>query len=568
MTKLNPKQRLPWNNEHDKAFNQIKAVLAEEVLLYYPDPNKTFYIEPDASKLQLGATIYQYNNNKKQPVAFFSRKLTEAQTRYPASDLEALCITEVFDEYRTMLYGADIIVRTDHKNLTQRDLKSQRLLHWRLLLEEFNPSFDYLPGPDNKVADALSRLPMTPIAEEEAGSMLHECLLFYPDEVDQFPLNFERIAQEQQQDPNILPLADQDEFELQEFQGVELVCKSHQDQWKIVLPDALIEPTMAWYHIVLGHCGITRMETTLSNHLWFASMRRRIKEYIEGCNHCAMYKYSGQGYGHVPPRNDTATPWEDVAVDTIGPWTVPIQGGPRLQIKALTIVDVATTLSECTRVENMTADHTALTFSTTWLARYPKPVRVIHDQGSEFVGFGFQQLLQNEDITPVPTTVKNPQANAICERLHKTVENSLNTYLRHQVPANVASATELIDALIAAAQRAIRSAVHSTMKISPGSLVFHRDMLLPIPIMADYNLLRERRQALIDHNNARENRKRLFKDYQVGDQVLLLTHVKGKLKPKTTGPYQVTNVHVNGTVTIQRGPGVTERLSIRRVKPY
>jgi transposase InsO family protein len=297
-------------------------------------------------------------------------------------------------------------------------------------------------------------------------------------------------------------------------------------------------------------------------------MRRRITAHIEECNHCAMYKYNGQGYGHVPPRNDTATPWEDVAVDTIGPWTVPVQAGPRLQIKALTVVDTATTLSECTRIEDQTASQAAFQFSNTWLARYPRPVRVIHDQGTEFVGFRFQQLLQQEGITPVPTTVKNPQANAVCERLHKTVEDSLNTYLRHQVPEDVSTATELIDALLAAAQRAIRAAVHSTMKISPGSLVFHRDMMLPIPIMADYNLLRERRQVIIDYNNARENRKRLFKDYQVGDQVLLMTHVKGKLKPKTTGPYQITDVHVNGTITIQRGPGITERLSIRRVKPY
>jgi len=91
---------LAWTDETEAAFKGIKALLIEEVLLYYPDPNKEFIIKPDASKKQLGATIYQVNDNgHKQPVAFFSRKLTPAQTRYPASDLEALCITEVFEEY-------------------------------------------------------------------------------------------------------------------------------------------------------------------------------------------------------------------------------------------------------------------------------------------------------------------------------------------------------------------------------------------------------------------------------------------------------------------------------------
>jgi transposase InsO family protein len=569
LTKSNPKRELPWSDSCTEAFNKIKALLAEEVLLYYPDPNKTFYIEPDASKYQLGSTIYQLNEQGcKQPVAFFSCKLLDAQTRYPPSDLEALSVTETFEEYRSMLYGADIVVRTDHKNLVQRNLKSQRLLHWRLLLEEFSPTFEYLPGPTNTVADALSRLPMTSISAEEAETKLRETLLYYPEEVDQFPLDFQSIATAQQQDPAMMPLADQDDYDLQEFQGIELICRQHEDQWKIVLPEALIEPTIAWYHIVLGHCGISRLHTTLLNHLWFPSMRRRIEAYVNECNHCAMYKFNNRGYGHVPPRNDTGTPWEDVAVDTIGPWKIPIDGGIMLQVHALTIIDVTTTLSEAVRIEDASAAHAALKFHNTWLARYPKPVRVIHDQGREFVGIRFQELLQQEGILSVPTSVRNPQANAVCERLHKTVEDSLNTYLRHQVPPDVTTATELVDSVLAAAQRAIRAAVHSTLKISPGALVFHRDMMLPIPIMADYNLLRERRQALIDYNNARENRKCLFKDYQAGDQVLVLLHEKGKLKPKTTGPFTINAVHVNGTVTINRGPGVTERLSVRRIKPY
>ena len=58
-TKLKKGSTIPWGEQEKLAFQQIKAVLAEEVLLYYPDPNKEFVIEPDASKYQLGAHIYQ-----------------------------------------------------------------------------------------------------------------------------------------------------------------------------------------------------------------------------------------------------------------------------------------------------------------------------------------------------------------------------------------------------------------------------------------------------------------------------------------------------------------------------
>jgi transposase InsO family protein len=64
-------------------------------------------------------------------------------------------------------------------------------------------------------------------------------------------------------------------------------------------------------------------------------------------------------------------------------------------------------------------------FINTWLARYPKPTTCIYDQGSEFIGWAFQHMLEQYDIQPQPTTVKNPQANAICECMHQAVGNSL-----------------------------------------------------------------------------------------------------------------------------------------------
>ena len=235
-----------------------------------------------------------------------------------------------------------------------------------------------------------------------------------------------------------------------------------------------------------------------------------------------------------------------------------------LQLLFLTTIK----LSEAIRIDNATSAHCALQFTNHWLARYPKPQRCVHDQGSEFIGLTFQHMLLQNDIQSVPTSVRNPQANAICERMHKTVQDSLNTYLRHTIPDDVATAVELVDSLLASAMRAIRCAIHTTLNISPGALVFHRDMMLPIPLMADYNLIRERRQAVIDENNRRENLRRHFKDYHVGDQVLVILPSTGKLQSKTIGPFSIVDVHVNGTVTIDRGPGIVERLSIRRIKPY
>ena len=200
--------------------------------------------KPDASKVQLGSVIYQLDDqDNRRPVAFFSCKLTPAQTRYPASDFEALCITESLEEYRPILWGTEIEIKTDHQNLTRRDLKSQRLLHWRLLLEEFHPTFTYLKGEDNVTADTLSRLPLDAslIDDDAIEDQLNESLLFYPATVPQFPLAFENIQAAQQADPTMLNYADDDDFELRQFNGIELIChRDPNNQWKIVIPPALV----------------------------------------------------------------------------------------------------------------------------------------------------------------------------------------------------------------------------------------------------------------------------------------------------------------------------------------
>jgi len=93
-------------------------------------------------------------------------------------------------------------------------------------------------------------------------------------------------------------------------------------------------------------------------------------------------------------------------------------------------------------------------------------------------------------------------------------------------------------------------------------------MLLPIPILSDWANLRARRQAIIDENNRRENLRRRFRDYHIGDEVLVLTYRPDKLESRAIGPFIVEEVHVNGTVTIRRNNNVLERINVRRLRPY
>jgi hypothetical protein len=75
------------------------------------------------------------------------------------------------------------------------------------------------------------------------------------------------------------------------------------------------------------------------------------------------------------------------------------------------------------------------------------------------------------------------------------------------------------------------------MGLSPGAVVFHREMTMDLPLVADLFFLRNKQQALIDYNLRRENYKRQMFDYQVWQQVLELVANPNKLGQTTKGPF-------------------------------
>ena len=92
-----------WGPKQDAAFNMAKKIIAREVMLAYPDFNKPFVIHTDASHYQLGAVISQDG----KPIAFYSRKLNPAQTRYTTTERELLSIVETLKEYIATSFSAN-----------------------------------------------------------------------------------------------------------------------------------------------------------------------------------------------------------------------------------------------------------------------------------------------------------------------------------------------------------------------------------------------------------------------------------------------------------------------------
>jgi len=96
VTKVLKTKKVPWHWDevHQKAFNDVKAIIARDVALAYPDYSKEFEIYTDASSRQMGAVITQKN----RPIEFFSRKLSTTQQKYSGTEIGLLTIVETLKE--------------------------------------------------------------------------------------------------------------------------------------------------------------------------------------------------------------------------------------------------------------------------------------------------------------------------------------------------------------------------------------------------------------------------------------------------------------------------------------
>ncbi len=102
-TKAKGTKNVPWHWDkvHQRAFDHVKATIAKDVVLAYPDYSKVFEIYTDASSKQLGAVITQDN----KPIAFCSWKLSDMQPKYSVTNIELLAIVETLKEFKRDAMG-------------------------------------------------------------------------------------------------------------------------------------------------------------------------------------------------------------------------------------------------------------------------------------------------------------------------------------------------------------------------------------------------------------------------------------------------------------------------------
>ena len=146
-----------------KAFTKLRQVFIKAPILHHFDPERHIRVETDASGYAIGGVLSQLTSDDSgrwHPVAFFSRKMIPAETRYETHDGELLAIVEAFKTWRHYLKGSqhEVLVFTNHNNLRQfmetKSLSSKQV-RWAQELFHYHFRIDYYQGKANGAADAL-----------------------------------------------------------------------------------------------------------------------------------------------------------------------------------------------------------------------------------------------------------------------------------------------------------------------------------------------------------------------------------------------------------------------------
>jgi hypothetical protein len=145
-------------------------------------------------------------------------------------------------------------------------------------------------------------------------------------------------------------------------------------------------------------------------------MRVTIRSITKSCKTCQINKRRNIKYGHLLAKLVTSTPWECLCVNLIGPYTIKGKESLQIDFVALTMIDPASSWFEIMELPLV------------------RRLRTTNVNGKELSLYYIRQfklhlehLCDSYGIKRKPTTVKNPQANALLERVHQVLGQMLRT---------------------------------------------------------------------------------------------------------------------------------------------
>ena len=153
------------------------------------------------------------------------------------------------------------------------------------------------------------------------------------------------------------------------------------------------------------------------------------------------------------------------------------------------MIDPATGWCETREIKTKSTEYVANILKQAWLTRYPWPTRMIFGHGNEFKAELCQMIKDDYGVTMMPITTRNPQVNAIVQRVHQTIGNMIRAFELYDNDG--IDYDDPWSSILAAVTAAICSSYSTTMQAMPMQFVFGCDVIINTKFIADWDYIRQ-----------------------------------------------------------------------------
>ncbi|CAF0845531.1 unnamed protein product [Adineta steineri] len=605
------KTLIKLTDDEIKAFEQLKQFLTTDLVLRLPNNRSPFKLQTDASDEGIGAVLLQIYPEGDRPVAYLSKKFTQAQRRWSPMEQECYAFIHALDKWHNYLSGTKFTWETDHKALTQLNKKAQinkRCERWRLKILEYEFDVKYIPGLENSMPDYLSRSPVEDAEEdpdeisptnsistqtdpqlynqysavvaatETRSSKLHNkpqddptnAPKLVPDSLTEenriIPFTTEDLIQAQQDDKYAQNIINNIKKNKKYYIENNLLIRRLHPPVPYVPEGEIRRSILKIYHDTAAngaHFGRSKTVHKIKTRYFWPMMYKDIDNYVKSCILCAQYNPRRQKTpGKLRPIKPPEGVWQLVAMDFHGPINPTSQRGNKY------IISLTDVLSKFV-VTRAVRDNSALTavrfLKEDVISKFGTPRCILTDNGTHFTSALTNELIKQIGATHLYSTPYHPETNGQVERYNSTMDakiaalsNIRKTNWDDQLPFVTFN---------------YNTSIHSSNKQVPFEMMYGRKPILPFDhqdtnVTLDYDpehvqklnnylstLNEQARHNIIlnqERYKERYDRNRTDPTYEINDLVLAKTlNFRSKFDLRYEGPYRIIKKITSKTFIIQ-----------------
>jgi hypothetical protein len=596
LTKKNT--RFFWSSDCQAAFETLKEALIGSSVLAFPDFEKPFLLDTDASDLGVGSVLSQVYEDGERVIAYFSTTHSPQEANYSVTRKELVAVIKSVKHFRHYLYGRKFRLRTDHGSLRWLHNFKQptgQVARWIEFLSSYEYDIVFRPGNKHKNADAMSRYPslnaihvqgwtLGEIREAQKSDPVISVLLGWLENGRERPV-FDSVLTESREVKALW--AQWDQLVLNHGVVYRVWADTIGPNRELLLvPETFKTNILRQAHdaVIGGHMGVQKTLCKVKQSLYWIGLRKAVTYWVRSCKICQARKKPVPPYRAPMVNSHVSEPLERVAIDVLGPLPLTVRGNRYIVVLA----DYFTRWTEAYAVPNQEAETLARRIIDEFIVRFGVPRSIHTDKGANFESRLFSEICKLLGIRKTRTTAYHAQSDGLVERFNQTLESMLSSCVRIDQSD--------WDLQLPLVMMAYRCSEHVTTGLSPNKMMFGRENNIPLTLMAEpppgtplspiefVNRIQEQMLksfgTIREHVKTEQKRQKVGYDarvrgnkYDVGDEVWLFTPRRRKgISPKLQrfwgGPYIVEKRLSDVTYVIGKADTrVKQIVHFNRLKP-